>query len=344
MTTAKKKLRVFTLIFALWVAAMGLLLYNLGTEKAWNVLTSMNAYYVAAAACAICFSKLIYIVNLKWLLHFLGGKASFFTMCRATLIGMFVDNVLPTILPVGETTMGYMLYKKGVPLPKAMAAVVAQGISWFVGFIFLFVGVFAWILATGKVSGDLLLIALLPFLLFCSFLVLFVYLTLNVSRCKKVLKEILNRLTFLFSAITKKRTTKQEINAFVYKTVEEFHGAIYPFLSRKKILSVSFLLLSFHHFFVALSFFFVLQAFGMNIPLDIAFFTFLAISLVSLVSFLPGGLGVYEATSISLLTVQSGLLIATLATSMFRILEYWITIFSGGILALHAGLEEVWES
>lgn len=341
MTIASRKLRIFAIIFILWIAAMVLLLYNLGSEKALGVLSSVNIYYLAAAVGAMCLSKLIYIVNMKWLLHFLGGKASFFTVCRATLVGMFVDNVLPTILPIGETAMGYVLYTRRVSLPKAMATIVAQGISWFVGFIMLFLGVFAWLLATGQVPADLLIIAIIPFLLFCLFLGLFIYLTVNVSKCKSVITKILTDFAFLFSRFFRKKRTRQEITNFVYKNVEDFHGAICPFLAHKKVLFVSFMLLAFHHFFVALSFFFVLQSFGMSISLDIAFFTFFAISLISLISFIPGGLGIYEAASISLLTLQGGLVVATLATSLFRIIEYWFTIFIGGILALHAGLERI---
>mgnify|MGYP001560338196 FL=1 len=99
--------------------------------------------------------------------------------------------------------------------------------------------------------------------------------------------------------------------------------------------------MSIHHFMFASSFYFVILAFGGNISFILAAGIFITVSLVSLLSLIPGQLGIYEVLSISFLTLTVGLVNGTLVTSVVRLIQYWSIIFIGGFFAIQLGLETI---
>ena len=188
-----------------------------------------------------------------------------------------------------------------------------------------------------------------PLLLLLAFFVLillgFVHLSFNLKTGQKFAVLVFSRFFRAAAGLLHfKIRNRKQLTGWIKKTVKAFHRALQPFLEQRGILGISILSLAFHHFLGAMSFYFMLLAFGIQVPVAIAAMIFVITTLVSLLSFLPGGLFVYELASISLLSLvgASGTTAAfVLALGAFRLVEYWLVLFVGGFLALNFSFERL---
>lgn len=339
MNTTQAKL-FLPVAFAVWVLVIFGVFYWLGFDKVAAAIANADLGLIAAAFGLVILARVTYVMNLRILLYFFKTRVPLSGLFQDCFAGFFVDDILPTVLPLGEMTTAYLLNKRGVSFPKAIAAVVAQVISWFAGFVLLFVLVLAGLIMTGAMPHELFVVALVPFIIFCLFLfVLFVF-AVDRKACEALVCRLFGGCAYFITRFTRyKHLSRHETHAFLVSTVRRFHDSICPFLEKHWLLLVSFAFLFVHHFLGAYAFFLVLQAFHVNISMLMAFFIFLTVSLVSLITFVPGGLGVYEAVSITLLSIPGGPVLAVVATSVFRLIEYWFIVFTGGLAAVKIGLE-----
>ncbi|RLG21216.1 hypothetical protein DRN74_03030 [Candidatus Micrarchaeota archaeon] len=341
----KEKMKLWAAVFALWLLALVLFMSLSGAREALLKIEHLNPFFLLAAVFFVFMSPYIYALNLKLLLHFLGGKISFLKMFKITLAGFFVDNVLPNIAPGGEFTIAYLMHEKaGVEYSKAFATVVAQIVSWFFGFSIFAITVILSVVIKGAYDFTLLVIIMVLFALFAFSLLIIIYLIVDLNMCRKLVVKGARFAAKIAYYITKKENFKPELlGAWADKTVLNFHTSVIPLLHKKKII-VNGLLMSFQHFFVSMAFFMVMLASGIFIPVYTAMFIYLAVTMTSLLSLLPGGIGVFEIVSISFMSMGAGLVDGTLFTTIFRLISYWLIVFVGAIVTLKMGLETLIEN
>jgi uncharacterized protein (TIRG00374 family) len=90
-----------------------------------------------------------------------------------------------------------------------------------------------------------------------------------------------------------------------------------------------------------LAFYLLLSALGTNIPIDMATFIYSFATLVGALSFLPGGLGGFEATAVVLLKASGvDLGTAVFATSVIRLTTLWFSVALGSLLLSYVLLEK----
>jgi uncharacterized protein (TIRG00374 family) len=131
---------------------------------------------------------------------------------------------------------------------------------------------------------------------------------------------------------------------WVCSTIRSFHSSMEPFIHSKRTIALSCVLMTLHHFLGALAFWFMVLAFNVWLPMEMALLIIVMTVLVSLMSLLPGGLGPFEIVSISLLSLSAGLASGALIGSVFRLMQYWSIVFSGGLMALETSLEEIMDA
>ncbi len=314
-----------------------------GIDQAILQATNINFSFLALAVLLTLLSPIIYSFSLNILLHFLGGKLSPLKMLSITITGFFVDNLLPNVAPGGEFTIAYLMNKNGVPYSTAFATVVAQMVAWFIGFVIFALSIILIVIITGSYNLSLLILIGLLLIMFIICLVVIIYLIIDLKMCRKMVSIGARWSTKLIYIITKKEDfNPTEFAKWADRTVVKFHTSVMPFLKEKTIL-FNGLLMSFQHFSVAFSFYMVTLAFGISMPVHSILLIYLAVTLLSLLSFLPGGLGVFEIATITLTSIGAGIVGGTIITGVFRLISYWLIMFIGGFLALHMGIEKLIE-
>jgi len=339
----RRRLKLWAAGFVVWLAVMVGLLLLMGADQTVAVLANIDAKWLLAAVGSFVAANVVYGLNWNMLIRFLGMRPPLREVFRAMMIGFFIDDVLPTITPGGEFMMGYVLHKKSrAPLPKCLASVVAVMISWFVGFIVLAAAVLATVIALGEITWGFAIPLAVLLAAFSVILIVVVYLTVDVAACERVVSGLAVRLLGFFSRIfRKKRIDEKKTRVRVCSLIRSFHCSIEPFIHRKRVMALSFATMTLHHLLNSLAFWFMVLAFNVWLPVEMALLIIVMTVLVSLISLMPGGLGPFEIVSISLLSLTAGLVPGTIIGGVFRLMQYWSIVFGGGLLALETSLEEV---
>lgn len=340
----KRNLKIWSIMFLAWIIIFIAFFWGVGWDETVGVVITLNPIYIFLAI--FTFVASIITVTFSWgfLMSFLKIKLSFIDTLRILMSGFFVDNVLPNLAPGGEITMGYLLHKKAkVSLSKSFASVMVQVIAWFFSFIFFTFIILLGLLFFNAISMEtaiLITVLLIPFLFF---LILIIYLAVNPKVSERVIISLIKgffKYVLRFSRFKKKeaRIIKQ-----VRKTVKSFSKVFKTYFKQKFVLIFAIAVMILYQFFIALSFYFVVLAFGGEISFLVATGIFMIVTLVSLLSMVPGQLGIFEILSVSLLSLNMGVVNGALIVSVVRLIQYWSIVFIGGFFALGYGLETISE-
>ncbi|MFH0986794.1 MAG: lysylphosphatidylglycerol synthase transmembrane domain-containing protein [Candidatus Micrarchaeota archaeon] len=342
MVYQKPDLKVWTCIFIIWAAVMLGVFYFAGFDNVYLALKSVNYNFIGLAILSFALSISMIAINLQFLISRLHARIRFRNTVQIVLTGQFIDNILPNIAPGGELTMAYLLHKREkVPFPKAFAAIALYMISWFTSLIVLAVAVYGILLFTGMLPLEIAVLAAVALTVFLAALVVLVRLVIDKESAKKIIFRVINTAFALVFKFTRWRNKKARCIDFVDNSIDSFIKTFGFYTKNKMILVVSFLNILMHHFFFALSFYFVLLAFGIKVPLIYGIGLSITIGIFSMITFIPGQFGVYELVSISLLSFSGGLVDAAIITVILRLLHYWSLIIAGGFFAVKFGFEEL---
>jgi uncharacterized protein (TIRG00374 family) len=339
----KRHLGIWLVAFVIWLLIMAAVLYVSGLDQSVFRLTHINLFFLSLAVLAFVFQNVIYGLNWNMLAHFMKIKIKLRSLFQIMLVGLCVDDLLPSVGPGGEFMMGYLLHKKsGAPLSKSMATVVIQMISWFVGFIVLAVCVLAFLLSAGEISMSLAWLLVILLIIFSAILATLAYLAMDLIACEKFVSKFAMGIVSLARHFLHIRIKgERSFAAWIEKTICEFHSAMKPFRDRKSVLILSFTALTLYHFFGMLSFWLFLLAFGIQMSVAVAFLVSTLTILISLLTFTPGGLGTFEVAGISFVSASAGVVSGTIAISAYRLMQYWAIVFTGGFFAIKMGIESL---
>ncbi|MBI1973193.1 flippase-like domain-containing protein [Candidatus Micrarchaeota archaeon] len=340
----KQHLARWLLLFIGWLVAFALVLSWLGGSELAGQVSRVNLTLVGAAILFLFGAYVVSLVNWAVFVRASGINTRFGVLAQMLAAGLFVDHVLPPIAPGGELTMGYLLSRQSrKPFSKTFATVTIHSVTWLVSFMAFTFLLLVYLLYQGNISRDLTLLFMLLLIGFGFLLWFVVHLALAPRLCKRIACGAVSRLFPAVSLLSGGKLRKRQLLAWVGSTVDAFSKSFSVFLHQRGLVWASCGLMVFHHFFIALSFFFVLAAFGVPLSPTLAMAIYMFISLVSLLSFVPGQLGVYEVTGVILVTLAGGTQagLVALAIGVVRLIHYWAVIFVGGFFALKLGMEKL---
>lgn len=293
--STRRSLKLWGLIFVAWFFVFILLLLGFGVDNTFKILSNLNPLFLAGAVLSFSIAITISMLDWAFLLAVLKEKVKLRILSRVLLAGLFVDNVLPNIAPGGEITMGYLLNKKTkIPLSKTFASIVVYMMSWFFGFVFFSTVVLLTLLLTNNIElGTAILTAVLLIPFTILFLVI-LYLAINAKACERVVVYSVRKLFKYVLRFSRFKGMEAGVIKWIRKTIKSFNKVFVTHFRDKRVVFFSGLLMSIHHFMFASSFYFVILAFGGKISFIVAAGIFITISLISLLSLIPGQLGVYE--------------------------------------------------
>lgn len=334
-----KQLKYFTLVFLVWLAAMVFAVGLLGIGG-FEGISSANPLLFLASAGVFWSANTVWALNWGMLNRLLGVKARIRNVLQCAYAGFFVDNILPTIAPGGEATMALLLAKKeGANPSKTLTAVIVQSMTWFVGFIGFSLTVLLLLTLNGAVGTKIALVLLALLGIFGLILAFIVYMAFSPSACKGLMSWLLGNFFWLIKRFT--HHTKAEVLRWASQRIDSFGKMIRIFGNKKKALALSTVIMVFHHSLAAFSFYLALLSAGIATSPGIAALVFMLTVLVSLISLVPGGLGIFEITGTGLMGLSAPLGASALGITLVRLVQYWSVVFVGGFFAVKLGLERI---
>ena len=331
------------ILFLLWSTVMA---FFSSMSGIWEIIRQFKFSMLPAVG----FVVLAYITNLtlwvfNWhaLLSSLGLKTRLRDLYASALAGFFVDNVTPTIFVGGEIVMAYVLKRRSklkVRLAKGLATVLFQMICWFSGTVLF--AFFSFLLAFLKLNLPLsaILLMLPPLIIFSILFFTLVSLILNRSIAERFAFFIARRFKKTISHLNPDLKVDPEHR--VKEWIETFHSSVSKIPNGRKKLAIGAITFLCMYLLETLS----LKVLLLSVGEDINFITLMvALTLsviVSLLSFVPGGIGVFEISLAGMLSL-SGVEVAKVlfAITTHRLIFFWASTISGGVIAIKTGLETV---
>ncbi len=302
------------LIGAALVAAVVVAARHLSDERAFVQL--LERAEPAWLLLALALQAVTYLAQAgTWLavLHRTGTRVPFPYACGLSLQKLFIDQALPSMGLSGTAAVAAALERRGVPRPAVTAAVAVDIGCYFAAYV-LCLGLALVVFLHGGHASGLVVAAATLFLLFGMALSAAV-LTLSGRPPGRHLQPLL-RMAGIRRAL-------------------ELLGAADPRLARDPRLLLRATLLQVSIFaFDAATVWVLIRALGAHASPATVFASFMLASLLRSVGFMPGGLGTFEAASVSALAL-AGIPVAVglSATLLFRGLSFWLPMLPGLAIA-----------
>lgn len=301
---------------SLSLGILALLVYISGPEKVIDIILRANIFYVLLGFCLWLCSIFIRTVRWRILLKNVKSFPDFFSAMKVLLAGLGVSNITPG--KVGDPIRAYFLKKKtGDEFSRVVSSIFVERVSDF--FATLTLGLFSLVLISGTGYFKLFLIAIgIYILLFFSG----IYILASERRTKKAV----NFLFRFFKVIPKIREKQKEIESFS----RNIHSSFITY-KNKKILAVTFVLTLSIWILESLILYLALISIGSNVSPFIIVTVAPLIVVISVLTFLPGGLGSGDALIVFIFSSLTGVTYSqlTAATILSRLASFWPCVFIG---------------
>jgi len=250
-------------------------------------------------------------------------RLSFFDVLRISVMDSFSVQFLP-LGNLGEAAVDYYFYKaKGVRTTHIILMFVARTIIIWTVFAFIYLVGVAFAPTNAELSGGKLVII---WLIYAAALGFFAYLIYLYSKRWLLIKRagrFVGLANFFAGLFHQKKIEPEKVPLFVDKIYEA--TAILAANSRLQFSAVLGAL--FFWFGDIFCLYFAFLGFGFKPNLAIVIFTYAIVKIIATISFIPGGLGITEA-SMSLIFIGFGIPAPTAlaAVLIFRFLSFWLPI------------------
>ena len=295
----------------------------IGLQEAAKLMLHINKYYLVLAL----IFEIISYMGAAWLLGIilsrLKYKISFWDRFRISSIAAFAIH----FFPVGTFGQGavdyYFLRKKNVEAGSILIMFVLRIIMTYIAFLIIFLIGLVLVPTASHLAFSPKLISLVLFALLLGGALYMIYLYRHKERFRVVWRRILRFGDFFASKIRHSKIS-QEKEAEIF---EDIYGGIGLFGHKKRATVFAVIAGLVYWLGDITCFYFVFLSFGYKILWSVLIFGYGVSSLAGLVSFIPGGLGVTEASMglmYSGLGVPSNL--AIMSILVFRFFSFWIWI------------------
>jgi len=296
----KKLVVLFIFIFFIWNILFGGFL---------NGFKKLNNPLLLLSFIPILFSYIYW----SWIYYKLfESTKSFKKVFYAFLGSVFIDNTTPTYIASSIPAFIYLmnkLFRRSIKMVEITTKTLFLGLSWLYTFLILsFLG-----LIISFFYYKFFMFSLIGFILF-AFLI--------------ILKFLFLRKESLILKLAKKIRLKDH---YIHK-LKDIHNQI-QFFSLRDYLFIAFKFI-FIYIMQFLGLYMLFIVFNININPFSLFVVFILSIIISLISFMPGGIGSFEISFYLLISsyfsLPSNILSAIIV--LFRLFNYWIPTLLGGII------------
>ncbi len=244
----------------------------------WDGLRTMNYWWLLPGFAALVLS--VYVKALRWRYLFSAEtRPATWPAARAMLIGYFFNGILPA--RAGEAARVVALNKQaGTSMTETAATVVVERVYDVLALLLLLFLVVPWLPAVTWIHGAVVLAVVLVALFVVAIVVLALF---GVRPVHAVLRP-LARLPFL---------SAERVESIGNSLVRGLAA-----LRRPRLIAGAFAWTALAWLSVALSFWFVMEGFGLGLSLVAALLVIVATNLVQILPSSPSALGVFEAATL----------------------------------------------
>lgn len=333
---------VFTaIVFVLWIAGFYLAGNMSGIDLFSKVLqASPGSIVLGIGFYLISIGTGIFV--LRRCLKFVDEKPPATAVAKGWLFGAFIDNVSPTVAPLGQVAIAYFFEKfYQIKYSKSLAAIGMYVTSW---------GVAASVFSACAIVISQVFVGIpqqyLAFVLFAlSFFSASIVIWFLLLTNKRIVKGIVHKFVLPYNAMYNKfRKSKVTFDPRVYDAEFERSYASLDIVMKNK----THLLSSIVFFWIpqsgqALCLYFMVLGFGVQVPFLGILMVHIVSSMIGMLSIIPSGLFVYEAAVVNLsVVVAPGAGEVMLASVMlYRLIFVWMTNLLGGTIGLMQGIRNI---
>ena len=247
-------------------------------------------------------------------------KTSIWFSFQAVLAGIAAGSFLPGRIELARPLLYHQ--KHDIPITKSLSAlIIERAIDLLCFVLFLLVGLI--LIPSQKIISLKIVIVLLSIIIFCI-LAAIIY-----------PKHIFKIITKIINYIPLPLKFKEKVLHFIEQSIMSFT----IFQSKKTILNIAFLsfitnALEFVRFYI------LITAFGISLTTPIILTILSAGILLGVLSAIPGGIGITEFSSASILTTLAPTTLPTIAKSAIlldRAISYYVIIILGALCLIHLG-------
>lgn len=333
---------VFTaIVFVLWIVGFYLAGSMSGIDLFAKVLeASPGSIVLGIGFYLVSIGTGIFI--LRRCLRFVGEKPPAAAVAKGWLFGAFIDNVSPTVAPLGQVAIAYFLERfYNIKYSKSLAAIGVYVTSW---------GIAAGIFSACAIMITQAFVGIpeqyLAFVLFTlSFFTVSIVIWFLLLTNKGVIKKIVHRFVSPYNKVYNRfRKNKVTFDPQVYDVEFERSYASLDIVMKSKTLLLS----SIAFFWIpqtgqALCLYFMVLGFGVQVPFLGLLMVHIVSSMIGMLSIIPSGLFVYEAAVVNLSAVVApGAGEVMLASVMlYRLIFVWMTNLLGGAIGIMQGIKAI---
>jgi len=292
-------------------------------QEALKLILKVNKFYLVLAVTA----EFLSYVGAAWLLGIilsrLGYKIGFWDRFKIGSIAAFAIHFFP-VGTLGEGAVDYyFLRKKKVEPGSIFLMLILRVIITYSAFLLVFLIGLILVPTAPHLPFSPKLISLVIFVLISGGILYLIYLYRRKSLFRQRWSSFLKIVDFFLSKVRKREISRErsdEIFTDIYQGIGLF--------GKKKRSSVFALIAALIYWLGDITcFFFVFLSFGYQIHWGVLIFGYSIASLLGMLSFIPGGLGVVEG-SMTLLYSALGVpaTLALMSVLVFRFFSFWIWI------------------
>ena len=274
-------------------------------------------------------------------LRYVGLKPPIKGVAKAWIFGSFLDNITPTIMPLGEASMAYFLEKfYKISYSKSLAAIGMYVSAWGMSVsMFSAVAVIVIQYFLGIPEGLIVPIVLVV-LVFTAMTTGWLLLLTRKKFVERVVRKIAKIYNRIYNVIKRRKLT-YEACVFMIE-FEESYSKLEAVMKNKRHIFVSVLMFAIPQLCHVLCMYSILVfGFGVNMPFLGVLLIHIISSVAGLVSFVPSGLGVYEVVAGSSPAGTVPVSTAAAAVMLYRIIFVWTTNLLGGFIGVTQGIGSI---
>ena len=298
------------------ILILALLVYISGPEKVLATIASANLFYVFAGFGLWMCSVVLRTIRWRFLLKNVKSFPDFFSTMRVLLAGLGISNITPG--KVGDPIRAYFKKKKtGDEFSRVVSSIFVERVSDF--FATLTLGLFSLVLLSGTPYFKFFLVGIE---IYITAFFTGIYILASEKRTEKAV----NFLFKFMKIIPKLRERRKEIRGFS----KNIHNSFIKYKD-KKILFMTFVITLGIWVLESLILYLAL------LSIDISVSPFLIVTIaplivvISVLTFLPGGLGSGDALNVFVFSSLAGITYSqlTAATLLTRLASFWPCVFIG---------------
>jgi uncharacterized protein (TIRG00374 family) len=341
---SSKRYRFALFIFVIWMVGFYLtgfltgqnLFYGLSRTPLWSLALGYLFYMLAVGTG---------IFVLYTCLRYVKVVAPISGISKAWIFGSFIDDIVPTITPLGEAGMAYFLDKfYRVSYVRTLAAIGLYVSSWGLSVtIFSALAVFL-VNHFINISFPMLVASVFMVLFFALLTVGWLLLITRKDLVQRIVYRIVRFYNRLYNKFKKGKVT---FEAAVFRTeFEASYSSLELVMKNKAYVAFATFMLVIPQISHVLCIYAILLGFGIHAPFLAVLMIHILSSVMGLLSFIPSGFGVYEGVSWKAMADFLGPYgvtgqIAFITVFIYRFIFVWTTIFIGGMVGMTQGIGKI---